>query len=106
MKYDEDATTTRWLILGDKNQTFPSGELIVKEGKDQPTKSGKTMPVLTLEDIRTGDSYQICAWKRDVLECINEFGVDTKSWGNVRFENKNGRMQLLPCKMVVVEECV
>ena len=103
MKYEETNTSAeRWLILGDKNQKFPTTDLIVNWSGERKTAKGATMPVLILED-NDGEKYVICAWKRDVLECINQYGNDTEQWNAVKFENKNGRMQLVPADMKIIE---
>jgi len=106
MKYEETTAEKRWLILSDKDQKFPEGNLEVISSEEKKTASGKSMPVLTLQKRETGDIFQICAWKRDVLLCINEYGTDTDSWSDVQFEQKNGRWQLVPAPMQVIEEKV
>jgi len=106
MKYDAEEQSSRWLILTDKDQEFPTAKLEVESSEERKTASGKTMPVLHLIDPTSGDKYQICAWKRDVLRCVNEYGADTDSWDMVMFEKKNGRMQLVPAGMNVKEEKV
>lgn len=106
MKYDDTETTTRWLILNDKEQQFPTDALEVSSCEERKTQAGKTMPVLTLTHPETGEKYQVCAWKRDVIRCINEYGTDTDSWSLVKFEQKNGRWMLVPAGMNVKTEVV
>lgn len=106
MKYEETTSEKRWLILSDKEQKFPVGNLEVLSCEERTTAGGKTMPVITLSDRETGDTFQICAWKRDVLQCINEYGTNTDSWDDVQFAQKNGRWQLVPASMPLIEEKV
>ena len=89
MKYDETTTESRWLILNDKEQQFPTDPLEVESASEQKTAAGKTMPVIALVNPETGEKYRICAWKRDVIACINQYGTDTESWDLVRFEKRN-----------------
>ena len=105
-EYDSDSTETRWLILSDTEQDFPTEEFTVEEAKEQTTHGGKTMPILILKGVESGDVVQICALKRDVLPCIKEYGGKPDQWGNVRFEKKGKRYVLVPCALKVIEERV
>lgn len=104
MKYEDTNTSAeRWLILSDKNQQFPKNSLTVDWAGERKTQAGKTIPVMILVD-EDAEKYVICAWKRDVLACINEYGTDTEQWDCVKFESKAGRMQLVPAGMKVKTE--
>lgn len=105
MKFEETTTTERWLILSDANQKFPTGELIVDWAGERASKTNpeKKNQILILSD-EEGNKYTICVWKRDVIECINQYGSDTEQWNGVKFELKNGRMQLVPTDLKVKVE--
>lgn len=105
MEYVEEIKTERWLILSDKDQKFPTTPLIVVDAREQDTMKGIKMPVLTLED-EDGNKYKMCGWKRDVKNCIDQYGSKTEQWGEVQFTNKNGRWILEPAPMRVKEEQV
>lgn len=94
--YTGDSTTERWLILSDLEQDFPSEDFTVEEAKEATTNSGKTMPVLILKGIESGDIVRICAWKRDVLACISQYGVNPEQWDKVGFVKKGNRYVLEP----------
>lgn len=99
-EYDSDSNETRWLILSDTEQDFPTESFTVEEAKEQTTHAGKKMPILVLKGNESGDVVQMCAWKRDVLPCIKQYGGKPESWGEVRFERKGNRYILVPSATV------
>ena len=92
--------------MSDKDQDFPEEDFSVEEAKEVTTNGGKTMPVLILKGIGSGDTYRICAWKRDVLACIKEYGGNPTQWDKVGFTKKGNRYVLVPRGMQVKEEKV
>lgn len=101
--YDtEENNGERWLILSDKEQAFPTEHLHVESIEERKTQAGKTMPVMTLVGTESGDKFQICAWKRDVKPCIEQYGNNPEQWDDVTFEKKNGRYQLVPAGLKAV----
>jgi len=106
MKFEDTKAEQRWLILSDKNQKFPVGNLQLTKCEKKKAASGTDITEFTLSHRETGNEFKICAWKRDVLSCIEQYGLDTDSWGDVQFEMKNDRWQLVPAPMLVLEEKV
>jgi len=105
-EYDSDSTETRWLILSDTEQDFPTEDFTIEEAKETTTHAGKVMPILILKGVESGDTVQICAWKRDVLPCIKQYGGKPEQWDAVGFEKKGKRYVLTPRPLKVREERV
>lgn len=104
-KYDDAPTEGRFLILNDTEQEFPTACMKVVAAEEKMSYGGKPYPVLTLED-DDGDTYQVAAWKRDVLKCIQQFGTDPLKWEEVKISLAVGgrRYELVPAAMRVKEE--
>lgn len=105
-EYDGDSTETRWLILSDTDQDFPTEDFTIEEAKETTTHAGKVMPILILKGVESGDTVQICAWKRDVLPCIKQYGGKPEQWDAVGFEKKGKRYVLVPRALKVRTERV
>lgn len=105
-EYTSDSTSERWLILSDTSQEWPEEDFTVEEAKEATTSNGKTMPVLILKGCESGDVVRICAWKRDVLDCIKQYGGHPEQWDKVGFKKKNNRYILEPRGMQVKTEDV
>jgi len=97
-EYEFEETAQRYLILGDPKQDFPNGPLRVKKVEAKTSASGKTFPVLTLEDAK-GNSYDCAAFPRDVQPCVKEWGKKPSAWGAVEFTIVKGttRRCIIPC---------
>lgn len=105
-EYTSDSTENRWLILNDVEQDFPTEEFEVEEAKEVTSQAGKKMPVLVLKGLESGDTVQVCAWKRDVIDCIKQYGGNAEQWDKVAFEKKGRRYILVPRGMKVTTEVV
>ena len=105
-EYTSDSTSDRWLILSDVEQDMPTEDFKVTEATEKKSQGGKAMPILILKGEESGDVVQICAWKRDVIDCIKQYGGKPETWGKVGFERKGNRYLLKPRETKLVEEAV
>lgn len=101
--YDDAPTGSRFLILNDLTQEFPTEPLKVVSAIEREASGGKKYPVLTLE-APDGSTYDVAAWPRDVKECIEEFGGKPTSWGKVRVARGSTRMKLVPAEKLTATE--
>jgi len=97
--YDDeniDGNGERYIIMSDIAQAIPRAPLRVTKTELRMGRTGKEYPVLTLQDA-DGHALACAAWKRDVANCIKQWGKNPKDWGDVEIVVKGKRLELWPC---------
>jgi len=82
-KYDTDNLDGgRFILLNEIRQAPPEPPLEVTRAEMRKSSSGGEFPVLILTDA-DGNEYAVAAWKRDVKECLKQWGAKPDDWGQV-----------------------
>jgi hypothetical protein len=100
---DEPINRPRWIALNDLNQELPKDRLRVKGGIKMKSKSGKEYPVIIAED-KEGNIYYVMAWKRDLRECIQDWGPDPQNWRYINLSIRNGKIEVIVANNQTEEE--